>query len=94
MDEGRALLRQQAETALASEASPADTTSAPLAFPALDHPCREIARLESYRGFVFGSLAAGMDLENRNQLLVRLTTQNLQEAITARKQKRAPRFDD
>ncbi len=36
--EGRALLRQQAEAALASEASPADTTPALLAFPALDHP--------------------------------------------------------
>jgi enoyl-CoA hydratase len=41
-----------------------------------------------------GSLEAAIDLENRNQLLVRLTTQNLQEAITARRQKRAPRFED
>jgi enoyl-CoA hydratase len=41
-----------------------------------------------------GSLAAAIDLENRNQLLVRLTTQNLQEAISARKQKRRPRFED
>jgi len=41
-----------------------------------------------------GSLEAAVDLENRNQLLVRLTTQNLQEAIAARKQKRAPRFED
>lgn len=41
-----------------------------------------------------GSLEAAMDLENRNQLLVRLTTQNLQEAITARKQKRQPKFED
>lgn len=41
-----------------------------------------------------GSLAAAIDLENRNQLLVRLTTQNLQEAITARKQKRPPQFED
>jgi enoyl-CoA hydratase len=41
-----------------------------------------------------GSLEAAIDLENRNQLLVRLTTQNLAEAITARKQKRRPRFDD
>ena len=31
-----------------------------------------------------GSLAAGIDLENRNQLLVRMTTQNLQEAIITR----------
>ena len=41
-----------------------------------------------------GSLEAAIDLENRNQLLVRLTTQNLQEAISARKQKRRPRFED
>ncbi len=41
-----------------------------------------------------GSLEAAIDHENRNQLLVRLTTQNLQEAIAARKQKRPPRFED
>jgi enoyl-CoA hydratase len=41
-----------------------------------------------------GSLEAAIDLENRNQLLVRLTTQNLQEAISARKQKRRPVFED
>jgi enoyl-CoA hydratase len=41
-----------------------------------------------------GSLEAAIDCENRNQLLVRLTTQNLQEAIAARKQKRRPRFED
>ena len=41
-----------------------------------------------------GSLEAAIDLENRNQLLVRLTTQNLHEAISARKQKRTPRFED
>jgi enoyl-CoA hydratase len=41
-----------------------------------------------------GSLEAGIDVENRNQLLVRLTTQNLQEAIAARKQKRTPHYED
>jgi enoyl-CoA hydratase len=41
-----------------------------------------------------GSLEAAIDLENRNQLLVRLTTQNLQEAIQARKQQRPARFED
>jgi enoyl-CoA hydratase len=41
-----------------------------------------------------GSLEAAIDLENRNQLLVRMTTQNLQEAIVARKQKRPPRYED
>jgi enoyl-CoA hydratase len=41
-----------------------------------------------------GSLDAAIALENRNQLLVRLTTQNLQEAISARRQRRPPRFED
>jgi enoyl-CoA hydratase len=41
-----------------------------------------------------GSLGAAIDLENRNQLLLRLTTGNLQEAIGARRQKRKPRFED
>ena len=41
-----------------------------------------------------GSLAAAIDLENRNQLLVRLTTNNLQEAITARRDGRKPRYED
>ena len=41
-----------------------------------------------------GSLTAAIDLENRNQLLVRLTTQNLDEAIRARKARRPPRFED
>ena len=41
-----------------------------------------------------GSLEAAIDLENRNQLLVRLTTQNLQEAIDARRQGRDPHFED
>ncbi len=40
------------------------------------------------------SLAAAIDFENRNQLLVRLTTQNLEEAIRARKAKRAPEYKD
>lgn len=40
------------------------------------------------------SLTAAIDLENRNQLLVRMTTQNLQEAIAARRQKRPPRYED
>lgn len=41
-----------------------------------------------------GSLEAAIDLENRNQLLVRLTTENLAEAIRARKQKRKPVYKD
>ncbi|MCP4006798.1 MAG: enoyl-CoA hydratase [bacterium] len=41
-----------------------------------------------------GSLAQAIDLENRNQLLVRLTTNNLDEAIRARKEKRKPLYED
>jgi enoyl-CoA hydratase len=41
-----------------------------------------------------GSLAAGIDLESRNQLLVRMTTQNLDEAIRARREGRKPRYAD
>jgi len=40
------------------------------------------------------SLAQAMDLENRNQLLVRLTTQNLDEAIRARREGRKPSYLD
>ena len=41
-----------------------------------------------------GSLTAAIDLENRNQLLVRLTTENLDEAIRARREKRKPVYRD
>lgn len=41
-----------------------------------------------------GSLQAAMDLESRNQLLVRMTTQNLDEAIRARREGRRPKFAD
>jgi enoyl-CoA hydratase len=41
-----------------------------------------------------GSLAAHMDHEGISQLYVRLTTQNFEEAIKARKDKRPPVFND
>jgi enoyl-CoA hydratase len=41
-----------------------------------------------------GSLEQGIDLENRNQLLVRLTTGNLDEAIRARREGRKPVYTD
>ena len=41
-----------------------------------------------------GSLTNAIDCENRNQLLVRLTTENLAEAIRARKEGRTPHFED
>lgn len=40
------------------------------------------------------SLHAAMDLESRNQLLVRMTTQNLDEAIRARRAGRKPKYAD
>lgn len=40
------------------------------------------------------SLQAAIDLESRNQLLVRLTTGNLDEAIRARREGRKPVFSD
>jgi enoyl-CoA hydratase len=41
-----------------------------------------------------GSLAAHMDHEGIAQLYVRLTTQNFEEAVRARKEKRAPVYED
>lgn len=41
-----------------------------------------------------GSLNQAIDAENRNQLLVRLTTNNLDEAILARREGRKPKFLD
>lgn len=41
-----------------------------------------------------GSLESALDLENRNQLLVRLTTQNLEEYIRARREQRPPLYLD
>ena len=40
------------------------------------------------------SLTAAIDLENRNQLMVRMLTRNLDEAVKARRQKRRPVFKD
>ena len=41
-----------------------------------------------------GSLEAALDMENRNQLLVRLTTQNLEEYIRSRREGRTPVYED
>ena len=41
-----------------------------------------------------GSLQAAIDHENRNQLLVRLTTNNLDEFLRARKEGRKPKYED
>jgi len=41
-----------------------------------------------------GSLTAAIDLENRNQLMVRMLTKNLEEVIRARREKRKPVYQD
>lgn len=41
-----------------------------------------------------GSLTAAIDLENRNQLMVRMLSKNLEEAIVARREKRKPVYLD
>ena len=41
-----------------------------------------------------GSLAAAIDLEDRNQMLVRMTTKNFEESMAARAQGRKPDFKD
>lgn len=41
-----------------------------------------------------GSLQSAIDLENRNQLMVRMLTRNLEEAIKARKARRKPTYND
>jgi len=45
-------------------------------------------------GLESGRLEATIDLENRNQLLVRMMTDNLDEAIRARREKRKPVYED
>lgn len=41
-----------------------------------------------------GSLTAAIDHENRNQLLVRMTTNNLDEFLRARRENRKPKYED
>ena len=41
-----------------------------------------------------GSLAAAIDLEDRNQMLVRMTTKNFEESMAARAEGRKPDFED
>ena len=41
-----------------------------------------------------GSLAAAIDLEDRNQMLVRMTTKNFEESMAAREEGRKPVFED
>lgn len=54
----------------------------------------ELSKRLLWSGLEAGSLAAHMDHEGTSQLYVRLTTQNFEEAIRARKEQRAPDFLD
>jgi enoyl-CoA hydratase len=47
-----------------------------------------------WAGLETGSLRAAIELESHTQLFVRLTTQNFEEAVRARKEGRPPRFED
>jgi enoyl-CoA hydratase len=54
----------------------------------------EITKKMLWSSFEAGSLAAHMDHEGTAQLYVRMTTQNFEESIRARKEKRPPDFRD
>jgi enoyl-CoA hydratase len=54
----------------------------------------ELTKRMLWSSFESGSLTAHMDHEGTAQLYVRLTTQNFEEAVRARKQKRPPVFRD
>jgi enoyl-CoA hydratase len=53
-----------------------------------------ITKKMMWSGLETGSLAAAIEMESHAQLLVRLTTQNFEEATRARKEKRKPVFAD
>ena len=57
-------------------------------------PGIEITKRMLWSSMEAGSLAAHMDHEGIAQLYVRLTTQNFEEAIRARREKRKPEFKD
>jgi enoyl-CoA hydratase len=54
----------------------------------------ELTKRLLWSGFEAGSLQAHMDHEGEAQLFVRLTTQNFEEAVRARREKRTPHFKD
>jgi len=61
---------------------------------AFSRPGVEISKRMLWSSLDAGSLHSHMDHEGHGQLYVRLTTQNFEEAIRARKEKRAPIFRD
>jgi len=61
---------------------------------AFSRPGTELTKRLLWSSFEAGSLQAHMDAEGQAQLFVRLTTQNFEEAVRARKEKRSPEFRD
>ena len=61
---------------------------------AFSRPGVELTKRMLWSGLESGSLAAQMDHEGLGQLYVRLLTQNFEEAVRARKEKRPPSFRD
>jgi enoyl-CoA hydratase len=54
----------------------------------------QLTKRVMWAGLESGSLRAAIELETHTQLFVRLTTQNFEEAVRARKEGRKPKFND
>ena len=54
----------------------------------------ELSKQMLWAGIDAGSLHTHMNHEGHAQLFVRMTTKNFEEAISARREARAPRFED
>jgi enoyl-CoA hydratase len=97
---GRELDAREAErVGLVSRVVP-DTELLPAALDVADQICAHsphgvaMTKRVLWSNLETGSLHAAMDLEARNQLLVRMTTNNLDEAIRARREGRKPSYGD
>ncbi|MEE2898668.1 MAG: enoyl-CoA hydratase [Gemmatimonadota bacterium] len=54
----------------------------------------QLTKKMMWSGMETASLSAAVELESHTQLFVRMTTQNFEEAVKARKEKRPPNFAD
>ncbi len=54
----------------------------------------QLTKRMMWSGLETGSLSAAIELESHTQLFVRMTTQNFEEAVLARKEGRKPVFED
>jgi len=54
----------------------------------------QLTKRMMWSGLETGSLSAAVELESHTQLFVRMTTQNFEEAVRARKEGRKPAFED